>query len=368
MTSGHFPLAHAEVLPDVARTTRVVNMSRLGEALLELDDPPVKALVVYNANPAASNPDQRRVHEGLRREDLFTVVLEQRPTDTTDFADVLLPATMQPEHLDLHSTYGHQYLALNRPALEPPGECLPNSEIFRRLAARLGLDHPALRDSDEEIVRQLLDLDEARRQGATLEALQATGFVRIGPPRGVAPYAEGGFPSPTTRCCCATSGSPRSARIRSSATSRRTRPPTSSSPAASRSCCCHPPSRFFLNSTFAGSGWHRGKTGPPVLYLHPDDAAARGLGEGDRARVYNDRGAFEAQVALSDATRPGVAFTRKQHWARHSAGGMNVNATTPSATPTSAARPTFHDNRVEVSRPRERARASAVRRLPRQDR
>ena len=235
LTGDHFPLADAEVLPDVERTTRVVNMSRLGEALLELDDPPVKALVVYNANPAASNPDQRRVHAGLRREDLFTVVLEQRPTDTTDFADVLLPATMQPEHLDLHSTYGHQYLALNRPALEPPGECLPNSEIFRRLAARLGLDHPALRDSDEQIVRQLLDLDAARRQGATVEALESEGFVRIGPPRGVAPYAEGGFPSPTTACAARRR---LSAATRSSATSRPTRRPTRSSPGASRSCCC----------------------------------------------------------------------------------------------------------------------------------
>jgi anaerobic selenocysteine-containing dehydrogenase len=352
MTSGFFPLAKAERLPGAGRpTTRVVNMSRLGEALLDLDDPPVRALVVYNANPAASNPDQRRVHEGLLREDLFTVVLEQRPTDTTDFADVLLPATMQPEHLDLHTTYGHQYLALNQPALEPPGECLPNSEIFRRLAARLGLDHPALRDSDEEIVRQLLDLDEARRQGATLDALTAEGFVRIGPPRGVAPYADGGFPTPTGRLqlrderLAAVGADPLVGYV----------PPheVADEQLASRFplVLLSPASRFFLNSTFAGSGWHRGKTGPPVVYLHPDDAAARGLGDGDRARVFNDRGAFEAQVTLSDATRPGVAFTRKQHWVRHSAGGMNVNATTPERDADLGGAPTFHDNRVEVARP-----------------
>ncbi len=160
MTEGFYPVDASAVAfpPDLpAPAARTINMSRLGEALTDLDDPPVAALVVFDANPAASNPNQQRVREGLGREDLFTVVLEHRLTDTTDFADVVLPATMQPEHADLHSGYGHLYLAWNEPAVEPPGECLPNTEIFRRLGAALGLDHPRLRDSDLDLAEQLLD-------------------------------------------------------------------------------------------------------------------------------------------------------------------------------------------------------------------
>ena len=138
------------------------------------DDPPVAALVVFDANPAASNPDHTRVHAGLAREDLFTVVLEQRLTDTALYADIVLPATMQPEHLDLHNSYGHHYVTLNLPAAEPPGECLPNSEIFRRLAPRLGLDHPRLHESDEEVVRDVLDCDAARARPASRSSGCAT--------------------------------------------------------------------------------------------------------------------------------------------------------------------------------------------------
>ena len=175
MTGGHFGGINAgrvAVPADLpAPAARTINMSRLGEALTELDDPPVAAIVVFDANPAASNPDHTRVHAGLAREDLFTVVLEQRMTDTALFADIVLPATMQPEHLDLHDSYGHHYVTLNLPAVEPPGECLPNSEIFRRLARALGLDHPRLRESDEA--------DRARRarlrRGARRRASRSSG-------------------------------------------------------------------------------------------------------------------------------------------------------------------------------------------------
>ena len=166
MTGGHFGgispgrVAVPADLP--APAARTINMSRLGEALTEFADPPVAAMVVFDANPAASNPDHARVHAGLARDDLFTVVLEQRMTDTARFADLVLPATMQPEHLDLHNSYGHHYVTLNPPAVRPPGECLPNSEIFRRLARALGLDHPRLCESDEAMARDVLDCDAAR--------------------------------------------------------------------------------------------------------------------------------------------------------------------------------------------------------------
>ena len=173
-------------------------MSRLGEALTETDDPPVAALVVFDANPAASNPDHTRVHAGLARDDLFTVVLEQRLTDTALYADIVLPATMQPEHLDIHDSYGHHYVTLNLPAVEPPGECLPNTEIFRRLARALGLDHPRLHETDEAMVRDVLDCDAAREAGITFERLRDEGALRVTTP-GLARFADGGFPTPSGR-------------------------------------------------------------------------------------------------------------------------------------------------------------------------
>ena len=171
---------------------RSINMSRLAAALTGEADPPITSLVVFNANPAATVPDQTRAHEGLRREDLFTTVLEQRWTDTCDFADVVLPATMQPEHLDLHSSYGHHYTTLNLPVADPPGEALPNAEIFRRIAAGMGLDHPRLRDSDEDLVRQLLD---GHRPRPTRSCARRPTPGLTGVERGTAPFAKGGFPT-----------------------------------------------------------------------------------------------------------------------------------------------------------------------------
>src|SRR4051812_25174523 len=157
-TSGRFVADVAGVVRDdlLRAPVRTLNMTRLGEGLLDLDDPPVKALVVYMANPMGSNPDQRRVRQGLAREDLFTVVMEQFPTDTVDYADIVLPATMQPEHLDVNDGYGHLYVSLNRPAVTPPGECASSTETFRRIARALGLSEPALYASDESMARTLL--------------------------------------------------------------------------------------------------------------------------------------------------------------------------------------------------------------------
>ena len=199
LTSDHFPFPVASVVspPDLpAPPARTVNMSRLGEALTETADPPIAAMVVFNANPAASNPNQVRVRRGLARDDLFTVVLEQRLTDTTDFADVVLPVTMQPEHHDIYGSYGHLYVQWNEPAIEPPGECRPNTDVFRAIAKSMGLGHPRLYDSDLELGAQLLDDDAWRARGVTLAALRERGWMRgAGFERGTAPFAHGGFPT-----------------------------------------------------------------------------------------------------------------------------------------------------------------------------
>jgi anaerobic selenocysteine-containing dehydrogenase len=352
MTVGHSPVSSgpASAPPDLpAPAGRQVNMSRLAEALTELDDPPVAALAVFDANPAATAPDQRRVREGLLRDDLFTVVLEQRLTDTTDFADVVLPATMQPEHADLHTAYGHHYVAWNEPALEPPGECLPNSEIFRRLAAAMGLDHPRLRDSDLELARQILDTPACREAGLTLERLREHGWLRAADvERGVPPFAEGGFPT-------------RSGKVELYSEHLAARghdglvayvPPAETADAelAERYplVLIAPAGRFYVNSTFASLPWHRGKTGPLRVHLHPADAASRGIEAGDRVRVWNDRGEFVAEAVVDDATRPGVAFSLKTQWPKLTEGGANVNATTPVRDTDLGGGPSFHDSRVEV--------------------
>ena len=155
--SGTFPVNEAALQrPDLIRPgTRTLNMSQLGRILNDPKlDPPVKALFVYNCNPGAVAPEQEAVRRGLMREDLFTVVHEQFQTDTADFADLLLPATTTLEHYDIHKAYGHLYISLSKPAIAPVGESLSNTELFRRLAERMGLDDPCLRESDEEMARQ----------------------------------------------------------------------------------------------------------------------------------------------------------------------------------------------------------------------
>jgi len=179
--------------------TRTINMVQLGDALTLPDagvgGPPVKALVVYNSNPGAVAPDLRKVREGLRREDLFTVVLEHFRTDTADYADWVLPATTQLEHWDVHTSYGHLYVTLNRPSIAPVGESLPNAEIFRRLASRMGLDDPELRDEDVTLIRQALDSTHPWMRGITFERLMEEGWARLDVPRDWRPYAD---PHPNT--------------------------------------------------------------------------------------------------------------------------------------------------------------------------
>ena len=348
MTGDHFPSFSAYAGAKAAGVTyprsRVVNMSRLGHALHELRDPPVDSLVIFNCNPAATSPDARRVRAGMLRDDLFTVVLEQRMTDTADLADVVLPATMQPEHADLHDSYGHLYLSWNEPAVPAPGECLPNSEILRRIAARLGFDHPALQISDLEFAGEML-----AQADIELHDLRAEGFLRIGPQRDSAPFAAGGFPTPSGRVELFSQ-----ALVDAGHDGLPTyQPPFEAvdDELAERFplVLLAPAGRFFLNSTFAQLDWHRGKMGGPTIWLHPADAASRGLVDGDTVRCHNDRGAWTAALAVSDAARPGVCFTLKTQWPKLSPGGENVNACTPERDTDLGGGPTFHDNRVEVS-------------------
>ncbi len=350
-TGGAYDFAADKLTrPDLSPPgTRTINMNRLGEALAgRLPGPPVRALYVYNSNPAAVAPDQALVVEGLRRDDLFTVVHEQVMTDTADLADLVLPATTQLEHVDLHGSYGHHYVMLNTPAIAPRGEARSNNDVFRALASRLGFE-PALFPDDEALIREALDGGPSLR-GITLERLQAEASVRLAIPEVYTPFADGAFPTPSGKCelysarMLADGLDPLPAYI----------PPREDPQTRPDLAAVHPiqllspPRANFLNSTFAGSDRHRSRAGDPTVEMADVDAADRGLGDGDWAEVYNDRGRFLARVALTGSVKPGVAVAAGIYWGKLSPGGANANSTTSSALTDMGGGATFFDNLVQV--------------------
>jgi anaerobic selenocysteine-containing dehydrogenase len=352
-TSGTFPTNNAALeRPDlIAPGTRTLNMSQLGRILTDPAlAPPVKALFVYNANPGAVAPEQERVREGLAREDLFTVVHELFPTDTVDFADVVLPATTTLEHYDIHKAYGHLYLSLSKPAIAPLGEALPNTEVFRRLAARMGLDHPCLRESDEEMARQAMHWDHPNLAGVTFERLEREGSVRLSVPDPHAPFAEGGFPTPSGRCELL---APSLAEMGLDPLAGYVPPRESvaTAPELARKyplAFISPPAHHFLNSTFSAQPVFVRREGEPSLTLHPRDAAARGVSEGQMVCVFNDRGSFLARAHVSDAARPGLVVGLSIWWAKMCPGGRNANAVTGQELTDMGEGATFYDVLVEV--------------------
>ncbi|HEY7787734.1 MAG TPA: molybdopterin-dependent oxidoreductase, partial [Casimicrobiaceae bacterium] len=201
-SSGTFPVDSAALeRPDLIHgSPRTINMSTIGDALTRIDDPPIRAIYVYNSNPVAVAPESSSVVAGFSREDLFCVVHEIFRTDTADYADILLPATTQLEQTDIHGSYGHLYALANNPAIEPIAEALPNTEVFRRLAARMGFTDPCFRDSDDDLARQAFRAQDVRAVGMDWDALKAAGFQRLNVPRPYAPFAEGGFPTPSGKC------------------------------------------------------------------------------------------------------------------------------------------------------------------------
>ena len=247
-------------------------MSRLGEALTDPElDPPVKALVCWNSNPAAIAPDQERVLEGLRRDDLFTVVLEQFMTDTAQHADVVLPATTQLEHLDVLFSWGHHYVTWNEPAIEPVGEAKPNTEAFRLLAERLGLEDPCFRESDAELVDALLE-------NFAENGLRERGWTKVDLGQGPVPHADGGFGTETGRVALHARYEP-PAEVADSALAERF-------PLA----LITPKTHLFLNSTFANQRRQHAAQPQPELVISPDGRlAARHRGRRPGACVQRPR-------------------------------------------------------------------------------
>jgi anaerobic selenocysteine-containing dehydrogenase len=334
--------------------TRTINMSLLGDALTKPDagvgGPPVQALVVYNSNPAAIAPDFLRVKEGFERDDLFVVVLEHFKTDTADYADWILPATTQLEHWDVHFSYGHLYATLNRPAIAPVGQALPNTEIFRRLAARMGLEHECLRDDDVTLVKQALDAQSEAMQGLSFEELEKHGWLRLNLPKPYTPFAKGGFRTPSGKC---EFYSQRMANMGLDPLPAFT-PPHEFPENVPELAAKYPialissPAHQFLNSTFVNIGPLQRAAKEPEVSLHPRDAERRGLADGQMVMVQNDRGHFVARARLREGIREGVAWAPGIWWAKLSADGRNVNAVTSQRLTDMGGGPTFYDCQVEI--------------------
>lgn len=326
--------------PDPPR--RTFNMARLGEILNDRGlDPTIVALVVHNSNPAVIVPNQNQIIEGLERDDLFTVVIEQFMTDTACYADIVLPATTQIEHLDLGIAWGHLNLAINQPAIDPVGEALPNTEIFRRLAATMGLESPELHVDDETLILELLDSDHEWLQGITYERLVEESWVRLNIASGTRPYVD-------------TTAATDDGRLRLGGLEFQAgdETPTGAANLAARFplvLMTRKQHVKFLNANYGQFPQHLPEAGEPLLQIHPDDAALRGLSTGDSATVFNDRGRLTLSVELTDEVLPGVVAVPFGWHHRHAPQSRAVNALTNPAVPAndqgSAA---FHDTLVEV--------------------
>jgi anaerobic selenocysteine-containing dehydrogenase len=341
--------------PDLSPPVRTINMIRLGEALTTRDGgvggPPVRALVVYNSNPAAVAPDRNAVTRGLGRTDLFTVVLEHFQTDTADWADILLPATTQLEHWDIHLSYGHHYVTLNRPSIEPLGESKPNTEIFRLIAARMGLTDPIFADDDMTLIRQSLQSTSDKFRGVTLDTLLEKGWMRLNVPTPYLPFANGGFPTPSGKCefyCERLKDmglDPVPTYIPPYESPERDPMLVSRFPLTLISS----PAHQFLNTTFVNIDTLRRSAREPECLLHPADAERRGIGVGMRVAIHNDRGVFTAVARVEDGIREGVVWAPSIWWGKLTKDGANANQTTSQRETDMGHGPVFYDNQVEVS-------------------
>ncbi|MGF6263806.1 anaerobic selenocysteine-containing dehydrogenase [Paraburkholderia youngii] len=359
-SSGWAPVdSHALQRPDLmpgwpSKPSRVINMNAIGDALLHPGDatfgPKVEAIVVYNSNPVAVAPDSERVAAGFAREDLFTIVLEHFQTDTADYADLLLPATTQLEHLDVHKSYGHTHVMVNLPAIAPFGDARPNTEIFRGLARHMGLTEPSLFDSDEAVAQAAFRWEDKTLDGVDWPMLKQAGWARLDLPD--APFADGGFRTPSGKCEFY------SERLAQQGLDPLPDylPPYESADGSPELAARYPlamispPARNFLNSTFVNIESLRATEGEPHLDIHPADAHARGIGDGDQVRIFNDRGSMQARARVTDRAREGLVVGLSIWWKKLAPDGRNANQLTSQALTDLGGSATFYDCLVEVER------------------
>lgn len=323
-------LTRPELRPGNPRT---INMVQLGDALTQLDDPPVKALIVYNSNPAATAPDQGRVLAGLRREDLFTVVHEQMLTDTAQYADWILPAAMAFETLDLHTSYWHRYIQLSPQAVLPAGEAVSNTEFFRRLARACGFkDAPWCQDSDEDLIRQALDTQHPWLHGITWESLQKRPVQKVNLKVSDRPFLDTKdhngplfrlYPLPVLPFT----------------------PPQT--PAEYPLVLITPSRKNTIKSSFGNNPRLLIREPNPTIYAHQEDIEHLGLQDGQRVRVESPTGHVILQLRGSKQARPGVVLSYAVRW-NQDGGGVNINQLTSQTLSDFGGGATFYSTRVRI--------------------
>jgi anaerobic selenocysteine-containing dehydrogenase len=325
----------------LGREARLINMTQLGQTLTGHANPPVKALVVYNSNPAAIAPNQNAVHRGLRRDDLFTVVLEQFQTDTAEFADVLLPVTTFLEHTDLYLAYGHYYLQLARPALPAPGETKSNVEIFRLLAERMGFQEECFRDSEDNMIRTALDSSHPFVSGISLDELEREGFVRLRLPEPFQPFAQGNFGSVDGKCHFRAESLDYQPPVESrfgDQNLRRQFPFELISPKNDDS----------MNSTFGNRDAVDLQTA--AVHMHVADAARLGIQSSDLVRIYNQRGSCVLVAQVDSSVPPGVVSAPSVRWSKRAPDRVNINVLTSECLTDLGGGPTFYSCLVQLER------------------
>ena len=373
-----FPMSVAHVSrPDWIRPgTRVVNELDLGPALtgrLALD-PPIKSVFVYNSNPVSQAPNASELVRGLMREDLFTVCSELFLTDTAKYADILLPATMQAEQYDIMVTWGHLYLQMNLPAIAAPGECVPNIDLFRRLAKTMGFEDSYWNLSDDEWLTLAYDWDSPALRGITMDTLKAQGWQRlnVGLPGERAPHAEGGFKTPSGKCEFASSLAAGGNFVldvwRSGYTGMQEggfvdpvpdyiAPDDAMQDGAAQDgvasgrfplSMVSPKPHAFLNTQYGNEAMQQRSQGEQRVLISLADAAARGIADGAFVRVFNDRGSFEAVAVVSADVGTGVTVASVGHWPGLNRTGTAVNSTTSQRHSNIGQAGVYSDNSVQI--------------------
>ena len=397
-TSAHFPLNNRNIKrPDLQpqpgepscrdfgrETPREINMNEIGRALLETEHPPIRSLYVYNSNPAAVAPNSNLVLEGLRREDLFCVVHEQMMSDTARYADILLPATTQMEHLDLMRAYGHLYLNLCQPAIAPLGESKPNIEVLNSLAKALGYSDSAFDESAEDILRAALETNHPHLEGVTYDYLREHGFAKLNlipqPPSLTAPSSLGkgetqaqNSPFPVSAANESGKGagglgeafktqSGKAELYSEAAKADGFDPLPNYEPAVGSADgyaewaaefpinLLSPAAHHFLNSTFSNVESLMKSEKEPRIWINPVDAAARNIADGDELRVWNRRGEIRIKAVVSENVKSGVAWSPSLWWHRDSPDNRNVNALTSDRLSDMGGGSTFHTNLVQIAK------------------
>lgn len=371
MPLWEFPLKYEEMSrPDFIKPgTRVANITQLGKVLEEFQDPPIKSLFVNNSNPVSQAGHSSKLESHLKKDDLFLVVSEHFITDTAKYADILLPAAMQAEQLEVMLAWGHFYLTYNEKAIEPPGECVSNSELFRRLAKAMGFTDSYWDRSDYEMLNDFIDWSSPRLEGWNMEKLREVGYVSLAgaTPDKRLPHAEGNFPTPTGKCEFLTTQADKGNFVvpvwRSMYEDMQPGEPIDplpewlpmrespqSNPELAKKYPLNivtPKAHAFLNSQYANERNQRHRQGEQTVTIHPKDAEARGIQSGEVVRVFNDRGSFQGKAVISDDTLPGLVVSILGYWHEHN-NGSAVNSISSNEFSNLGHAPSFSDNLVQV--------------------